>query len=259
MADNFTNCLPPIVHRMSETGRIRDRKLAGRPRLREQGKRRIALINMNAPPSEDPYAPETFFARAAARLLSSPPAKGADRAGDHCLNPTYVPPPGLHFVDAAVLVPVVARRPQASVILTQRTTALKTHAGQIAFPGGKISDEDSGPAAAAIRETEEEIGLSPNLIAPVGYLDAYLTGTGYRVVPVVARVEPDHPLAPSPDEVDAVFEVPLSFLMSPENHRVGSREFRGVLRYFYEMPFEDRYIWGVTAGIIRGLYERVYG
>lgn len=208
---------------------------------------------------EEPFAPETFFARAAARLLPDPPGKEADRAGDHRLNPAFVPPPELHFIDAAVLVPIVARRPQASVILTQRTSALKAHSGQIAFPGGKLSEGDSGPAAAAIRETEEEIGLSPRLIAPVGYLDAYLTGTGYRVVPVVARVEPDHPLAPNPGEVDAVFEVPLSFLMTPENHRVGSREFRGVLRHFYEMPFEDRYIWGVTAGIIRGLYERVYG
>jgi 8-oxo-dGTP pyrophosphatase MutT (NUDIX family) len=214
---------------------------------------------MNAPLPEDPFAPDTFFARAAARLLRDPPAAGLDQAGDHRLNPDFNPPPGLHFVDAAVLVPIVARRPQASVILTQRTAALKTHSGQIAFPGGKLSAEDSGPVAAAIRETEEEIGLSPKLIEPIGYLDAYLTGTGYRVVPVVARVASDHPLAPNPDEVDAVFEVPLSFLMSPENHRVGSREFRGVLRHFYEMPFEDRYIWGVTAGIIRGLYERVYG
>jgi len=214
---------------------------------------------MNAPMPEDPFAPEIFFSRAAVRLLSDPPANGADQAGDHRLNPTYVPPPELHFIDAAVLVPVVARRPQASVILTQRTAALKSHSGQIAFPGGKIAPEDSGPAAAAIRETEEEIGLSPRLITPVGYLDAYLTGTGYRVVPVVARVEPDHPFAPNPDEVDAVFEVPLPFLMTPGNHRVGSREFRGVLRHFYEVPFEDRYIWGVTAGIIRGLYERIYG
>jgi 8-oxo-dGTP pyrophosphatase MutT (NUDIX family) len=214
---------------------------------------------MNEPLPEEPFAPETFFARAAARLLPDPPGKGADRSGDYRLDPQSIPPPELHFIDAAVLVPIVARRPQASVILTQRTSALKAHSGQIAFPGGKLSSEDSGPAAAAIRETEEEIGLSPSHIAPVGYLDAYLTGTGYRVVPVVARVEPDHPLAPNPDEVDAVFEVPLSFLMSPENHRVGSRAFRGVLRHFYEMPFEDRYIWGVTAGIIRGLYERVYG
>ncbi len=214
---------------------------------------------MNAPQPEAPFAPETFFARAAMRLLPDAPAQDADQAGDHRLNPTFTAPPEMRFTDAAVLVPVVARRPQVSLILTQRAAALKTHSGQIAFPGGKIVPEDAGPAAAAIRETEEEIGLSPRLITPVGYLDAYLTGTGYRVVPVVARVEPDHPLAPNPEEVEAVFEVPLAFLMSPENHRIGSREFRGVLRHFYEMPFEDRYIWGVTAGIIRGLYERVYG
>ena len=213
---------------------------------------------MNAPVPEDPFAPQAFYARAAVRLLPRPPV-GADlRSGDRLLNPDYVPPAGIRYADAAVLVPIVARQPQASVILTQRTLALKSHSGQIAFPGGKVAPADAGPAAAAIREAEEEIGLEPAAVAPIGYLDAYLTHTGFRVVPVVARIAPDHRLNPNRAEVEAVFEVPLAFLMTPENHRIASRELRGVMRHFYEMPFEDRYIWGVTAGIIHALYERVF-
>jgi 8-oxo-dGTP pyrophosphatase MutT (NUDIX family) len=180
-------------------------------------------------------------------------------SGDHRLNPGYVPPANIRYKEAAVLVPVVAREPQAAVILTLRTASLRDHSGQIAFPGGKIVPEDGGPAATALREAEEEIGLAPSSVAVVGYLDAYLTATGFRVIPVVGRVEPDHAIAINPEEVEATFEVPLSFLMTPENHRVGNREFHGGIRQFYEMPFGDRYIWGATAGIIRALYERVFG
>jgi 8-oxo-dGTP pyrophosphatase MutT (NUDIX family) len=214
---------------------------------------------MTGAPADDPFAPEAFFRRAAARLRSEAPAANDAVSGDHRLNPDYVPPANARYKDAAVLVPIVARQPQAAVILTLRTASLRDHSGQIAFPGGKIGPEDGGPAAAALREAEEEIGLPPSSVAIVGYLDAYLTGTGFRVTPVVGRVAPDHPMAINPEEVEAAFEVPLSFLMSPENHRVGAREFRGVTRHFYEMPFGDRYIWGATAGIIRALYERVYG
>ena len=183
---------------------------------------------------------------------------GLGVVGDHHLNPGFLDDGGA-YRDAAVLIPIVAREPLASVILTERTPHLSAHAGQIAFPGGKIDPEDSGPGAAAIREAGEEIGLDPALIEPVGYLDPYLTRTGFRIVPVVARVGADHRLKVNPHEVQSVFEVPLAFLMDPANHRHGSREFLGQRRYFYEMPFGERYIWGVTAGIIRGLYERVFG
>lgn len=219
----------------------------------------MPLPRMSARQSEDPFAPEVFFQRAAVRLRPEPPASEESVSGDHWLNPGYVPPAGARYKEAAVLIPVVARQPQAAVILTLRTASLRDHSGQIAFPGGKIGPEDGGPAATALREAEEEIGLPPSSVGVIGYLPAYLTGTGFRVVPVVGRVEADHPLAVNPEEVDAAFEVPLSFLMSPENHRIGSREFRGIMRQFYEMPFGDRYIWGATAGIIRALYERVYG
>jgi len=203
------------------------------------------------------FTAELFFARAAERLLAAPPGPGG-AIGDHSLNPDFRLPDGFVARDAAVLIPVVARAPEPTVLLTRRTSHLAAHAGQVAFPGGKIDPADPTPAACAIREAEEEIGLSPGLVQPLGFLDSYLTGTGYRIVPVVAKVSPDLLLSPNPGEVEAVFEVPLRFLMTVANHREASREFNGVSRRFYEMPFEGHYIWGATAGIIRALYERVY-
>jgi 8-oxo-dGTP pyrophosphatase MutT (NUDIX family) len=204
------------------------------------------------------FAPEAFFERATARLDHAPVAQETPRLGDEHLNPD-ITAEGITFRDAAVLIPVVAREPEASILLTQRTAHLSAHAGQIAFPGGKIDPADASAAAAALREAEEEIGLSPALVEPVGYLAPYLTRTGYRIIPVIGRVDPAHSLTINAEEVVDAFEVPLSFLMTPDNHRTGSRIFKGSPRYFYEMPFKERYIWGITAGIIRGLYERVYG
>jgi 8-oxo-dGTP pyrophosphatase MutT (NUDIX family) len=209
-------------------------------------------------PSDSAFAPTAFFARAAARLDREPVASDGQSYGDHLLNPGFLSDMA-GYRDAAVLIAIVAREPEASVILTERTKHLSAHAGQIAFPGGKIDPIDATPAAAALREAQEEIGLDPALVRPLGYLAPYLTRTGFRIVPVVAEVDPQLSLAPNPQEVSAVFEVPLSFLMNPANFRQGSREFLGKVRYFYEIPFEDRYIWGVTAGIIRGLYERIFG
>lgn len=206
---------------------------------------------------DSPFAPATFFARAATRLDASPEPADAGRDGDHTLNPGFVYDEG-DYRDAAVLIPVVAREPEVSLILTERTTHLSAHAGQIAFPGGKIDPTDAGPAEAAIREAHEEIGLLPGLIEPIGYLRAYYTRTGYRIVPVIGKVDPQHILTINPNEVQSAFEVPLAFLMDPQNHHQGSREFRGTIRHFYEMPYEGRYIWGITAGIIRGLYERIF-
>lgn len=207
---------------------------------------------------ESAFSPDIFFELAAARLDPEPRRSDAELMGDQHLNPD-ITVEGLSFRDAAVLIPVVARRPQASILLTQRTPHLSAHAGQIAFPGGKIDPGDPTPVAAALREAEEEIGLDPRLVEPVGYLAPYLTRTGYRIVPVLGRVDPGHRITVNPEEVVDTFEVPLSFLMSAGNHRRGSRVFKDKERYFYEMPFNERYIWGITAGIIRGLYERVYG
>lgn len=160
------------------------------------------------------------------------------------------------LVGAAVLVPIVARE-RLTLILTERTAHLSAHAGQIAFPGGKIDAGDAGPADAALREAREEIGLSAADAEPLGYLEPYRTGTGYLITPVVALVAPGFVPRPDPAEVAAVFEVPLDFLMDQANHRVDRQTWRGAERQFYAMPYEQRYIWGATAGIIRALYRRL--
>jgi len=202
------------------------------------------------------FSPSTFFAAAAGRLHGRAPERSAAGGGDHVMNPDFALA-DIAYRDAAVLVPVVARDPEATVILTERMPHLSAHAGQIAFPGGKIDADDVGPAAAALREAEEEIGLDRSRIEIVGYLDPYLSRTGYRIVPVVGRIEPGYSLKINRGEVANVFEVPLAFLLDPANHRRASRAFLGRERYFYEMPFGEHYIWGVTAGIIRALYEQV--
>jgi len=158
---------------------------------------------------------------------------------------------------AAVLVPVVRRLP-LTVLLTQRTDSLPSHAGQIAFPGGKIEEDDRDPIAAALREAKEEIGLDPRLVEPLGYLDAYRTGTGYRIFPVVALVHPGFELTLDAREVADAFEVPLSFLMDVRNHQTHDRVLRGIKRRFYAMPFEERFIWGATAGIMKNMHQRLF-
>ena len=158
---------------------------------------------------------------------------------------------------AAVLIPVVDH-PQPTVLLTQRSAHLSSHAGQISFPGGKIDATDASPLDAALREAEEEVGLEREFIEPIGYLDLYGTAFGFRILPTVARVKPGFKLKINEGEVDDAFEVPLAFLMNPENHQIHSKEFRGMERSYYAMPFAERYIWGATAGILRVLYERIY-
>lgn len=179
--------------------------------------------------------------------------------GDHLLNPGVIlSGNGIRLKDAAVLVPVVDEGEDARVIFTQRTTKLRKHSGQISFPGGGIDAEDRTPEDAALREAEEEIGLSRSFVETVGRLPDYISGTGFRIKPVLAVVRPGFHLTLNPDEVDEVFEVPMSFLMDPGNHARGSGIFQGKERFFYEMPYGERYIWGITAGIVRTIYERFY-
>jgi 8-oxo-dGTP pyrophosphatase MutT (NUDIX family) len=156
-----------------------------------------------------------------------------------------------------VLVPVIDR-PQPAVLLTQRARHLPNHAGQISFPGGKIDNGDIDPLAAALRETNEEIGLDRKAVTPLGYLDLYMTTLGYRIVPVIARVAPGFSLTLNTAEVDTTFEVPLAFLMDQANVQRHSRDWQGMTRHYYAITFGERYIWGVTAGILRNLYDRIY-
>ncbi|HTC96173.1 MAG TPA: CoA pyrophosphatase [Bradyrhizobium sp.] len=158
---------------------------------------------------------------------------------------------------AAVLIPVVDHQ-EPTVLLTQRSPNLSEHAGQIAFPGGKIDATDASPCDAALREAWEEVGLDGSFIDPIGYLGVYGTGFGFRILPTVARVKPGFKLTINHSEVVDAFEVPLSFLMNPANHQIHSKEFRGMERSYYAMPYAERYIWGATAGILRVLYERIY-
>ncbi len=157
---------------------------------------------------------------------------------------------------AAVLIGIVERE-EPTVLLTQRTADLREHAGQIAFPGGKIDATDKSPLDAALREAEEEVGLDRAYVDPIGYLDLYGTGFGFRILPTVARVRPGFTLTINQGEVVDAFEVPLAFLMNPVNHQVHSKEFRGMERSYYAMPYAERYIWGATAGMLRVLYERI--
>jgi len=214
-------------------------------------------IGRDAAPSHD------FFERAQARLsldvplaLNDPTAPAT--RGDLDVDPESWVRAGVTATrPAAVLIPVIDR-PEPAVLLTVRTAALASHAGQIALPGGKIDAVDSSPLVAALREAEEEIGLDRVLVHPIGYLDLYLTFSGFRILPAVARVQAGYSLTLNRGEVDDVFEVPLAFLMNAQNHALHSRDWKGVVRKYYAMPFGERYIWGVTAGILRNLYERVY-
>ncbi len=206
---------------------------------------------------------EEFFRRSRARLsFDVPPGlidpnivpRTGDSGNDRMLEIVAQEQP---VRPAAVLIPVVDH-PEPTVLLTQRTEHLSSHAGQIAFPGGKIDAADASPMDAALREADEEVGLKREFIEPIGYLDVYGTAFGFRILPTVARVKPGFKLTINEYEVDDAFEVPLAFLMARENHARHSGVWKGVERHFYAMPFEKRNIWGATAGMIRNLYEKLY-
>ena len=199
------------------------------------------------------------YARASARAGEA--GLGAT-VGDHSLNPGHDEEfKSLATRPAAVLVPVVAR-PKPSVLLTRRADTLRTHSGQIAFPGGAI-DAGETPREAALREANEEIGLAEGDIDRVlGPLPRYATGSGFIVTPILAVIDPTFRATPAPDEVAETFETPLDFLMDASNHAIGSAEWRGRLRRYYAIHHAadgvERRIWGATAGILRAMYERLY-
>jgi 8-oxo-dGTP pyrophosphatase MutT (NUDIX family) len=180
------------------------------------------------------------------------PDRGGGR-GDHDLNPGMVPLGEPRA--AAVLVPLVDRPAGLTILLTQRTAHLRRHAGQIAFPGGRIEEFDANPIDAALRETQEEIGLGRDRVEPVGHLDRYVTRTGFTITPVVGIVSPPFALTLDVDEVADAFEVPLAFILNPINRQRQSLEYQGIQRHFYVFPYLERNIWGATAGMLVNLAE----
>lgn len=156
---------------------------------------------------------------------------------------------------AAVLVPLILRNDSRTVLFTRRTDHLQHHPGQISFPGGRVEAGDSSPAATALRETEEEVGLAREHVELLGTLPDYSTGTGFRITPVVGLVHPPFELQLDAFEVAEAFEVPLAHFMDPANHKRHSFEFEGLRRHFHAMPYHDYFIWGATAGIIMSLYQ----
>ena len=204
-----------------------------------------------------------FFARVRARLTLEVPAGLTDpgitpKRGDHDADPVMKKIAAVRPIrPAAVLVPVVDH-PEPTVLLTQRAQHLPDHPGQVSFPGGKIDQGDASPLASALREAEEEIGLNRSFVEPIGYLDLYMTTLGYRIVPVIACVRPGFSLTLNKSEVDATFEVPLEYLMDQSNVQRHARDWQGMTRHYYAITFGERYIWGVTAGILRNLHDRIY-
>lgn len=199
------------------------------------------------------------------------PAVSADRLQVEALRQRFASPPDWlpevrteprftlrQPAQAAVLVPLVAR-PEPTLLLTLRTSHLSSHSGQIAFPGGKVDETDADVVDAALREAEEEVGLTRDFVRVLGTLPIYTTGTAFIITPVVAWVQPGFMLAPNAGEVADVFEVPLSFILNPANHRRHAFEFEGVRREWFSMPWQDgateRYIWGATAGMLRNFYR----
>ncbi len=186
------------------------------------------------------------------RAAIGPPAQSL-LTGD--LNDT--PPVPIAGWRAAAVLIAVTDRPEPGVLLTRRTEALRTHAGQVAFPGGSVDPDDATVSAAALREAWEEIALPPASATVVATLDPYHTVTGFEVVPVLAVVPPDLPLVPAPGEVEAIFEVPLAFLLDPANLRIGSGWHDGRERHFNEILFGGHRIWGATAAMIVNLGHRL--
>ena len=186
------------------------------------------------------------------RLASGLPVSAPPLGSDFSLN-GVVPVPE-RWRPAAVLVPLVRRESGTTVLLTQRTDDMPSHAGQIAFPGGRQQAEDADAVATALRETEEEVGLTRDFIEVIGPVDQYRTGTGYEITPIVGIVTPGFTTRADPREVADVFEVPLAHFLDERNHRIDSRVWQGRERRYYAMPYGERYIWGATAGMLKNLH-----
>jgi 8-oxo-dGTP pyrophosphatase MutT (NUDIX family) len=195
--------------------------------------------------------------RIAATPSRTQPGRTLKIRGDHDLNQGMGAPAKLRH--ASVLVPLVEREAGMTVIFTQRAAHLAAHAGQISFPGGGMEPSDDDAVATALRETEEEIGLEPERVEIAGRLDTYVTRTGFEITPVVGFIRPPFILNPDPFEVAEVFEVPLEFFLKPDAVKKETRQFQGTQRHFYVFPYEHRYIWGATAGMLVNLVDVLNG
>ena len=187
------------------------------------------------------------------------PLSGIDEVRHRPVTDTRTPAKGeADYAPAAVLAGLITRPEGLSVLLTRRSDALRRHSGQVALPGGRAEPGET-PVQTALREAEEEVGLAPRFVRPIGLGDLYRTGTGYAITPVVALIRPGFELTPDPGEVAEIFETPFRFLMDPANHeRKTWVDAEGEQRPYYAMPHEGRMIWGVTAGLFRSLYERLF-
>lgn len=177
---------------------------------------------------------------------------------DRDLNPDWHDPVKGEYRHAAVLAPIVKRAEGWTMLLTQRAADLPSHAGQVAFPGGRVDPGDLTAVDTALREAEEEIGLARRFVEPLGAIEPYETGTGFRIAPIVGFVAPGFEQKMDTREVADIFETPFDFLMNPANHQRRESEWRGQMRAYYAMPYQGRFIWGATAGMIRALYERLF-
>jgi 8-oxo-dGTP pyrophosphatase MutT (NUDIX family) len=193
------------------------------------------------------------------RLLCDPPLLPlVPRRGDFDLNPEIPQERTRVLQPAAVLIPIV-RRPRPTVLFTQRTNHLARHAGQVSFPGGRVHEGDVSLVETALRETAEETGITPGFVSVAGFLEPYETGTGFAILPVVGLLAEGFPLAPNPEEVAEIFEVPLDFLFEPVNRERRSADWQGRRREFYAFTYEGHYIWGATAAILVDFVERMRG
>jgi 8-oxo-dGTP pyrophosphatase MutT (NUDIX family) len=191
------------------------------------------------------------------RLLPEPPSMPLRPVrGDFDLNPALRPPARRDLTPAAVLLPIV-RRTDPTVLFTRRTEHLSRHAGQVSFPGGRVHKDDHSLVETALRETNEEVGIAADFISVAGFLDAYETGTGFAILPVVGVLRDGFILAPDANEVAEIFEVPLAFLLDPKNRKRRTGEWQGRKREFYTFQYDGHYIWGATAAIVVQFAERV--
>ena len=208
------------------------------------------LLPVDSLGGEDAITPERLMADALRARFLNPPDWVPEITVERLVRPLSGP-----LMDAAVLLPIILRDDGPTLLFTQRTAHLNAHAGQISFPGGRMETHDASPVDAALRETEEEVGLARRHIDVIGTLPEYHTGTGFRVTPVVGIVQPPFDMQADPYEVAEIFEVPLAFLMNGMHHQRRTAEFVTGNRTFYVMPYERFFIWGATAGMLRNLFH----